>query len=295
MSRRRAFTLVELLVVIAIIGMLVALLLPAVQQAREAARRIQCTNRLKQIVLAMHNYELALRTYPPGRVGCDAEAACQPTNGPATSGFVLLLPYLELGSLYEQFAPYGPDGSFPDLLPEEVLGTRPQAYLCPSATAQPTFEVNGKDWATGNYALVSGHYGPSWEVGPEVKWRNSGMFMYRNAYRPRDVVDGLSNVMFVGEVVGADRNDHLNRWTVGTRHLDSLRTTENPINTPPGTGITVAPYGVAYNGAFGSRHPGGGSFALGDGSVRFLSETIDLTMYQLLSQRHSGQVKTFSP
>lgn len=290
MKMRRAFTLVELLVVIAIIGVLIALLLPAVQQAREAARRMQCTNGLKQIVLAMHNYEGTFGVYPTGRLGCDG--ACNPQNGPSTSGFVLLLPFLELDNLYQQFAPYGPDNSFPDSLPETILNTRPAAFVCPSSTMKESFETGGKNWATASYAMVSGHYGPSQQTGAKVKWDNSGMFVYRDSHRNRDATDGLSNVMFVGEVISGDLTNHLNRWTVGTRHLDSLRSTENPLNTPPGQGITTAPYGEAYNGAFGSRHPGGANFGYGDGSVHFLAETINLDLYKLLGQRASGKVKT---
>ena len=97
----RGFTLVELLVVIAIIGILIALLLPAVQAAREAARRSSCTNNLKQLALAMHNHESTYKEYPAGREGCDG--ACNPKNGPGTSGFVYILPYIEQQNLYDQF------------------------------------------------------------------------------------------------------------------------------------------------------------------------------------------------
>ena len=291
MKSRRAFTLVELLVVIAIIGVLIALLLPAVQQAREAARRMQCTNQQKQLVLALHNYELAFGVYPPGRLSCDG--SCSPQNGPGTSGFVLLLPFLELANLYEQFAPYGPGSSYPDSLPESVLMTRPAAFVCPSSVMQETFETGGKKWATASYAFVSGHWGPSQGIGARVKEGNSGMFVYRDAYGNRDAIDGLSNVMFVGEVRNGDLTNHLNRWTIGSRHLDCLRSTENPVNTPPGQGVTTAPYGEEYNGAFGSRHPGGANFGFGDGSVHFISETINLDVYKLLGQRASGSPKAF--
>src|SRR5688500_11603163 len=105
-DRRRAFTLVELLVVIAIIGILVALLLPAVQAAREAARRMQCSNNLKQIALGMQNYHDTYKTFPPGRMGCDGSGPGNCTGGPdiiraGTSGFVCLLPFVEQRQLYD--------------------------------------------------------------------------------------------------------------------------------------------------------------------------------------------------
>jgi prepilin-type N-terminal cleavage/methylation domain-containing protein/prepilin-type processing-associated H-X9-DG protein len=228
---RYGFTLVELLVVIAIIGVLVALLLPAVQQAREAARRMQCNNNLKQLILGLHNYHDTFTVFPTGRIGCDG--ACSPANGPATSAFLLMR------------------------------------------------------WATNNYATVAGHFGPSDGISGRTKWMNSGMFLYRDALGQRDALDGTTNVLFLGEVLGADINGTQNRWPTAGRHVDSLRTTDNPINTPPTQGVV---FGSA-NGAFGSRHPGGANFALGDGSTRFFAETIDLTVYRLLGQRQSGLTK----
>lgn len=289
MKKRNGFTLVELLVVIAIIGVLIALLLPAVQQAREAARRMQCTNGQKQIVLALHNYESTFGVYPSGRLGCDG--ACAPANGPGTSGFVLLLPFLEQGNLYDQFAPYGPGSAFPGNLSETILNTRPEMYVCPSSVMKASFNTGGKNWATASYAFVSGHYGASQGIGSKVKWENTGMFVYRDAYGNRDALDGLSNVMYIGEVIDGHLSNHSNRWTIAARLLDCLRATENPINTPPGQGITTSPYGEALNAAFGSRHPGGANFGYGDGSVHFVAETINLNIYKLLGQRASGLPK----
>jgi prepilin-type N-terminal cleavage/methylation domain-containing protein/prepilin-type processing-associated H-X9-DG protein len=293
MTRRSGFTLVELLVVIAIIGMLVSLLLPAVQQAREAARRMQCNNHLKQVILALHNYEGTYRVYPPGRMGCDGD--CQPANRPSSSALLMLLPFLEQGNLYEQCAEYGfgPGNEFPGILPDTILSTRPSTFVCPSDISEPFYLLNQKRWATTSYAMVSGHYGPSEGVGERVKWKNSGMFVYRDSKRQADARDGLSNVLFVGEVIDSHAINHVNRWITGTRHLDTLRSTENPINQKPGTGITTNPHGEDYNGAFGSRHPGGANFALGDGSVQFLPETIDIQVYRALGQRNSRLPKSW--
>ena len=299
--RYHAFTLVELLVVIAIIGILIALLLPAVQAAREAARRSQCTNNLKQIALALTNYHDSLRTYPPGRMGCDGWTSdvCTGQVGyqkPSTSGFVMILPYTELGTLYDQFEGFQRGAVYPlddgtgtgwrTTAVDEAMKTRPAVFVCPSDVSGP---MRGSD-ATGSYALVHGSHGPSYGMDQvNLKHYNTGMFNYRTVYNTSAVLDGLSNTMYVGEVVEAHTQESSNRWTVGSRHLDSLRSTENPLNTPPGTGIVLDAYGYRCNGAFGSYHPGGGVFGFGDGHVTFISENIALSIYQALSTREGGE------
>jgi len=293
MTRRIGFTLVELLVVIAIIGVLVALLLPAVQQARESARRMQCNNHQKQIVLALHNYEGTFGVYPPGRMGCDG--ACSPLNGPSSSAFLMILPFIEQVNLYDQCGEYGfgPGSAFPGNMPEAILNTRPSAFVCPSEVAPKSMSAGGKLWATASYAMVSGHFGPSQGISGRVKWDNSGMFVYRDPMRPADALDGLTNVMFTGEVIEAHIPKSSNRWITAGRHQDTLRSTENPINTQPGLGITTSPYGDPLSGAFGSRHPGGANFGFGDGSVHFLSETMDIEVYRLLGRRASNLAKSW--
>src|SRR4029077_10399054 len=116
--RKRAFTLVELLVVIAIIGILIALLLPAINAARESGRRSQCANNQKQLGLGFVTYEAALGTFPPGRSGYDGSGAPNNNNVPCsarsgTSGFVYILPYIELGDIYKTFAPFAKGALFP--------------------------------------------------------------------------------------------------------------------------------------------------------------------------------------
>jgi prepilin-type N-terminal cleavage/methylation domain-containing protein len=284
------FTLVELLVVIAIIAVLIGLLLPAVQSAREAARRSACTNNLKQLALAMLNHENARQTFPFGREGCDG--ACSPANGPGTSGFVSILPYVEEAALFDSFtaaaAAITPRSGIPAGVSDTIVGVRPKAFVCPSSTIPETIDVGtGKQWGTNCYALCAGHYGPTYGISGQTKWLNSGMFRYRDPVTVKEVTDGLTKVLLLGEVHEAEKTGHYNRWSIAGRHVDSLRTTDNPLNTPYDTGVKFG----QSNGAFASLHPGGAVFANGDGSTRFLSESIDLPLYRLLGQRGSGQVK----
>jgi len=314
-SRSPGFTLVELLVVIAIIGILIALLLPAVQAAREAARRSQCTNNLKQITLATANYEQAVKSLPPGRMGSDCSDyyGLAPTSGAnavpdykrqGTSGFVMLLPYLEAKNIYDQIGfqlgaiqpancGIGPSTTgWLSLIPnyDQLFRTRPQVFVCPSSTDEPLYTVNNPTpvYSTGCYALCSGSIGPSQGISGAVKAGNTGMFMYIRSMKYADCTDGLSNTFFVGEVVKSHTPEGVNRWWIAGRHTDSLRTTDNPLNTPPGQGVV---YG-SNNGAFGSFHPGGGNFGFGDGTVRFISDTIDLAVYRALSTRDGGETNT---
>jgi len=296
--RQAGFTLVELLVVIAIIGILIGLLLPAVQSAREAARRAQCSNSLKQIALALATYQDAQKTWPPGRKGCDGwdSDVCAGKTGaqrPGTSGFVLILPYLELRPLYRFFEPFAKGAVYPGVDDSTTSGwktasikdgiaTRPAVYVCPSDGSQP----KKGDCATASYAFCQGSNGPSLGIdAKKVKHYNNGMFLYVTLLKPKDVFDGLSHTLFVGEVIDAHTNESSNRWVVASRHLDCLRSTDNPINTKPGQGVVLDMYGYKANGAFASRHPGGANFAFGDGRVVFLGELINIKPYRSLSTR----------
>ncbi len=295
----QGFTLIELLVVIAIIAILIALLLPAVQQAREAARRTQCKNNLKQIGLAVENYESTFGAYPPGRLGCDG-INTGPCNGntaeqrSGASGFVLLLPFLEQQNMFDFInindAPYNQGSTWNTAGVQTALEARLEAFVCPSDTSNPFVVTNGFDAATGSYAFCHGTLGPSSGISVQMKIDNTGLFMYKESLARSEITDGTSNTFVAGEVVDAHTEESYNRWSLGSRHLDCLRTTENPVNTPPGTGITTSPYGIALNGAFGSEHPGGAQFLFADGHVSFISENIDIITYRALSTRSKGEV-----
>jgi prepilin-type N-terminal cleavage/methylation domain-containing protein/prepilin-type processing-associated H-X9-DG protein len=304
---RAAFTLIELLVVIAIIAILIGLLLPAVQKVREAAARMKCQNNLKQIALAAHNYHDQNNFFPAGRFGCDGSGT--PCNGMSAtsvnrsgaSAFVAFLPFVELGNVYKSLGTTEADVPWPTTdnatwRPFDKVGleTRPSVYVCPSDTAQPFVTSTGLGGsinpAIGSYALVTGTNGPSQGISSAVKFDNTGLFVYRNTKRFADIIDGTSNTLAVGEVYDGHLSTNTNIWSVGSRHNSSLRTTENPINTPPGTGIVYGSGTSALNGAFMSRHTGGANFALADGSVRFLPQNMDITLYRNLSTIRGGEV-----
>jgi prepilin-type N-terminal cleavage/methylation domain-containing protein/prepilin-type processing-associated H-X9-DG protein len=301
--KQNGFTLVELLVVIAIIGILVALLLPAVQAAREAARRNQCVNNLKNIALAILNYEDANGNLPPGTPffdACQQKTPVSTVNNHRISGFVMILPQIEESALFDQYqldkTPYiwmhDNTGNNWHQLPgrQGLVEARPAIYVCPSEQSPAIHEDpdtgpirNGLKPATGNYALVTGTIGPP-EVGVNAKCDNTGPFRYGNPVGLRKITDGLSKTIFVGEVIDPHTRKGSNIWSFAARHADSMRTTTNPLNTAPGLGLVID-FGATLgsNGAFASRHPGGGNFAFGDGHVEFVPEEIDMDSYRALS------------
>jgi prepilin-type N-terminal cleavage/methylation domain-containing protein/prepilin-type processing-associated H-X9-DG protein len=296
------FTLVELLVAIAIIGALAGLLLPAVQAAREAARRSICTDHQRQIALALTNYETARRRFPPGRLGCDdtgdtlAIPECPPglpaEKKTAASGFIEILPQLELQALYDQLDVHrgglwnrnvSSIAWYYDTAKREAVQQAIPLFNCPSDTVDPLSEVYAPVIAaTASYALVQGSHGPASANYQKhlAKYDNDGLFLYVRPRAVREVTDGLSGALMLGEVVLADWWESSNTWSYARVNADSLRTTSNPLNTYPGAEV-MSP--ERQNGAFASRHPGGAVFAYADAHAEFIAEDIDLAVYQARS------------
>ncbi len=299
------FTLVELLVVITVIGILMALMLPAVQEIRSTARRVQCTSRLRQVGLALWNYQTFRRRLPPGRVGCDGTQVgpCSGNRNFArvgTSGFVMILPQVEQQPLYDSFdfdhGPWLIRDKRNDLGQSSLeanatpIQTQVPIFRCPSDDSELTREVQGYPSAIGSYAFCMGSNGPSDGIdGFKVKLYNTGMFGYKIARPISECTDGLSMTIFAGETVDGHTSMSSNRWTYGARHLDSMRNTDNPMNTPSGTGITLDLYGYETNGSFGSRHFGGANFVFGDGHIQFLNDNVSKLVYDALGTRAGGE------
>ena len=310
---RRAFTLVELLVVIAIIGVLIALLLPAVQQAREAARRMQCQNNLKQIGLALHNYHDTFKRLPPGNQGT-VNAAGTAYNGWGWTWQANILPYIEQRALYD--AIQGPDGygnesggttsGKPLLVQETVINT----LWCPSQPeVSPGPQKYGDKEQPSNY---NGNMGTRIGNGnddcictgvsnvAEMRsnaWgcmNGNGVFYVDSKTRFADVMDGLSNTIFVSEVVdtGGVAMGHFGGGC--DRHAIFAGGADGNPPTEMTEYLIAAEGNDPINGgaeeAAGSWHAGGAQFCMGDGSVRFLSENMDMATYQGLSTRAGGEV-----
>jgi len=276
--REAGFTLVELLVVIAIIGILIALLLPAVQAAREAARRSQCSNHLKQYGLALHNYHDVHRVFPIGVV------VNRYWNFQSA-----LLPYLEGQTVY-QLINYAFDGTcfsyYVTLPAANQPGNRVlDVDICPS---DPN---GGKIWTTD--AVTSGYHGCTEYLGVigTSAMINDGLLFWGSSLGMRDATDGTSNTMIMGE--RGIPNDLYWGWSycgAGVAEADG-------VNRGNGDGVLTTAQGLApgrpdgnHNLHFWSYHPGGAQFLLADGSVRFLSYTIDFTTFQALSTRGGGEV-----
>ncbi len=166
----------------------------------------------------------------------------------------------------------------------EGVKQRVAVLVCPSDTSEPLSDVYQIVAATGSYAFVQGTIGPGSEEEPidktAAKYFNDGLFVYKARRQSNEVTDGLSRTLMLGEVTMADQYPSINLWTYARVTADSLRTTANPLNTPPETGEYRD---GRQNGAFASEHPGGATFAFADGHVDFLRDGIELATYRALS------------
>jgi len=318
LSTRRGFTLIELLVVIAIIAILIGLLLPAVQKVRDAAARMSCQNKLKQLGLALHNYHDANNKLPPGAQGAvfpNPNPAGNTTTIAGTSWIVFSLPYVEQDNLYKLYrfdlaynsVENGAIGG--NLVPTLYCpaGPDPKKYLDPNAnvTTNPTthyYGVMGPGGLTDNTTNVVGGTTFTYRVGSanaNGAWSGNGMLSHYqettgsiSSFRTvklTDVKDGLTNTLMLGELSvslpGAQSNQY-RTWIRGNNSgSGATKNVTNPINS------------TFYNGSnnfndisFGSNHTGGCNFALGDGSVRFITQNIDMSIYKAIASIDSGEV-----
>jgi len=315
--RRQGFTLIELLVVIAIIAVLVSMLLPAVQQAREAARRSQCANNLKQLALAVHNFEGSRGTMPPNTM-----YTYDPT-GPNWSWLANVLPQIEQNSLYvaagiSKIPPNNVNQSLAQ------IATPVSMFLCPSdpdagngpVSHSANFDMLDPVLGPLTYAVtcykasIGANWGgdapggPLW-WGTDPPWCNrdpsnsdptttydgcvfgNGVINEsQKQLRFADVLDGTSNTIMIGEALAG--KDYQNAWC----HMDNaIATCAYPPNAKnPATGKDYPPDQWWNRYAFTSNHPGGCQFAMMDGSVRFIINSIDLATFRALSTRRLGEV-----
>lgn len=294
-ARYRGFTLIELLVVIAIIAILIALLLPAVQQAREAARRTQCRNHLRQISLGLHNYQSAHRVLPMGILGTNGTSRA---NHVLTTWLTFLLPYVEQSALHDA---YNFNRRFSHLDNAVAVRQTLGIYLCPSNSE---IELVDDKFGPGHYAAVAG----------TLPGSNDGVLYPLSATRFRDVADGTSNTLAVGEINfdihgwargsldmggsgggggggsggGSGGGGAAHGWARGVlRWWKASAGCAQPGLNPPQTNCGG---GAERRFQFSSPHEGGVHFALCDGSARFVSENINADLLRALMTRRGGEV-----
>jgi prepilin-type N-terminal cleavage/methylation domain-containing protein/prepilin-type processing-associated H-X9-DG protein len=316
-TRHAGFTLIELLVVIAIIGVLVGLLLPAVQKVREAANRMSCQNNLKQLALAVHNFHDAFNTFPP-----DSLYTYDPT-GPNWSWLAHILPMIEQDNLYKQANIGGnPANNINQSLPQ--IATTVKTFLCPSdpdswngpVSYPSNFDMLDPTLGPLTYAVTCyrANIGANWGGGPpgsalwwgtDPQWCNSDpansnpattydgcaagngpMYETLKPLRFASILDGTSNTILIGEALTG--KDYQNAWC----HMDNaIATCAYPPNAKnPVTGKDYPPDQWWNRYAFTSNHTGGAQFAMVDGSVRFIPDNIDLQVFRALATRAGGEV-----
>jgi prepilin-type N-terminal cleavage/methylation domain-containing protein/prepilin-type processing-associated H-X9-DG protein len=291
-----AFTLVELLVVITIIGILIALLLPAVQAAREAARRMQCGNNFRQVGVALHNYHAAKGCFPPGNFETKKDPY---KNAPgAFSWSVYLLPYVEQQAVYDlyTFGPYQPTYYWSPANNATASSTRILAYTCPSDPVQGTL-LPGEGAVT-DMCGVSDSVNQCYPTDYFLRLfpaEVDGIFGSNECCTIADVLDGTSNTLIVGEVTGGAYPDGspVGFFWPYANVLDTLDGINGPF-TMPGSGKWPAwPYDF-YSSGFASWHPGGCNFALADGSATFISQNVASDILQALTTRDGTNRRSYT-
>ena len=313
-SRRTGFTLVELLVVIAIIGILVVMLLPAVNAAREAARRIQCTNNLKQIGLGLHTYLSAEGVFPPGI----ADRMQLHPQGPGSTydtrcWMPLVLPYIEQQALYDTMKAWWDAhyvGGWNEFNTPTFLGDGTDVivptFCCPSDGANYKTTIPGFAGTQGFHGNViacagSGYYTP----GNANADRLDGMFFARSKIRDKHVVDGFSHTMMLGETVLVkdlplkwDCRGRYHNAVYGTAWFSAILPPNSSIgdqmnaccvDAPPEAPCLAAQSTADMYNRARSYHPGGVNIGIADGSVQFVSDQVDPTTFKALSTRAGAE------
>jgi prepilin-type N-terminal cleavage/methylation domain-containing protein/prepilin-type processing-associated H-X9-DG protein len=277
---RSAFTLVELLVVIAIIGVLVSLLLPAVQAAREAGRRCSCINNMSQLGIALHGYDFHHESLPPGVTNPDGPIRSEP-EGIEVSWIVHTLPYMEQSNLWRNFdqtqGAYAPENA-------EVRAAALEVLICPSFAG--SYRNEAQTAARSNYA------GCHHDVEAPIADDNHGLLFLNSRIRFADMLDGSSQTILLSETRSED--DELG-WVSGTRA--TLRNTGSfePPRPRPRAGevqpVAEEPKPSTYVGGFGSFHSGGViNTVFADGSIHTIREDIDPQVFLQLGHRADGQI-----
>lgn len=322
--RRTGFTLIELLVVIAIIAVLIALLLPAVQQAREAARRTQCKNNLKQIGLALHNYHDAFGVFPYSTMGWGGSWGGLVSSRVLNHrGWSMLLPYIDQAPLYNQFdfnSAIGTRnsgggtivGTVESSVNERLAATKLVALLCPSdsgdfATRSDGYNMTSTSSTRGLYGAKTNY---EFSVNADAidsqwtSWDTSTRRLFGNNSKSsiRDVTDGTSNTVAIVETTLNVYDGECPKWAYASHvgvGIDLANFTLAPkINdwrccfwqAVPYTVTPVVIGRLGENTSPGSLHTGGVQLLLGDGAVRFISENIDSSVRSRLANIADGQV-----
>lgn len=324
-KRRNGFTLVELLVVIAIIGILIGMLLPAVQSVREAARRVSCLNNMRQLGLALHNYESAHMAFPPSRLAPDDQLipSSDTNHSNAESAFqswtTLILPFVEQGNLSNRF---DFDSAWFDRTGSnniEVVSSTLQLFKCPSAPNVDAFDpYHCVGAAAGDYGSINEVkkkvYTEVLNIPDPGNYARSGLLSKFKENRIASATDGTSNTLYVAECAGqpdvfiAGRRMTMDDFANYTD--DKVVDFEGRLCPTDGTGWADPDCGFSINGATGdglnkygpvminainvseaySFHTGGACFAMADGSAHFISDSIDAQTFVSLCTRAGGEV-----